>query len=203
MNNTLMDTSKAEQDISGKIVSGLERISEVFKILLWEKAKLVKLSPIQIQILNFIAFHKPSLCRVSHLAKEFNVTKPTISDAVKVLVRKGMVSKDFSSFDNRSYSLQLTENGKELVTKTHDFATPLKEQIDKLQMQEMQSLFSSISELIYKLNRSGILSVQRTCYGCKFHEKIGDRDYCNLLQKKLMTHEIQLDCAEYEEKIEK
>lgn len=200
MDNSLFNPKLQEQNISSKIVAGLERVSEVFKVLLWEKAKLVGLSPIQIQILIFIAFHKQELCHVSHLAKEFNVTKPTISDAVKVLVKKGMVSKDFSTSDSRSYSLQLTKLGIQLVTETNDFAKPLKEQLDKFNQSELESLFGRISELIYQLNRSGILTIQRTCYGCAFYQKNNGTDYCNLLQKKLKNTEIRLDCPEYEEK---
>lgn len=200
MENSLFNPERQEQDISSKIVVGLERISEVFKLLLWDKAKIVGLSPIQIQILIFIAFHKQELCNVSHLAKEFNVTKPTISDAVRVLNKKDMVTKDFSSSDSRSYSIQLTELGKKLVTETNDFAKPLKTQMDKFNENELESLLGSISELIYKLNRSGILSVQRTCFGCTFYEKNNGANYCNLLQKELKTTEIRLDCPEYEEK---
>ncbi len=40
--------------IEGKIVAGMERLSQVFRILLWEKAKKHNLSPIQIQLLIFI-----------------------------------------------------------------------------------------------------------------------------------------------------
>ncbi len=200
MDNSLFNPKQQEIDTSSKIVAGLERISEVFKVLLWEKAKMVGLSPIQIQILIFIAFHKQELCNVSHLAKEFNVTKPTISDAVKVLDKKGMVSKNFSTSDSRSYLLQLTEMGKKLVTETNDFATSLKKQIDKFNESELESLFSTISQLIFKLNRSGILTVQRTCYGCTYYQKNNGIDYCNLLQKELKTTEIRLDCPEFEEK---
>ena len=88
MKESTFNPAQQEKDISSKIVAGMERVSEVFKILLWEKAKLVGLSPIQIQILIFIAFHKRELCNVSHLAKEFNVTKPTVSDAVRILDKK-------------------------------------------------------------------------------------------------------------------
>ena len=142
------DPKRQENDVSSKIVVGLERISEVFKTLLWQKAKLVGLSPIQIQLLIFIAFHKNELCNVSHLAKEFNLTKPTISDAVKVLDKKGMVSKDFSSSDSRSYTLRLTELGKKLVVETHDFALPLKKQIDQFRDSQLENLFQTMSELI-------------------------------------------------------
>lgn len=201
MKKSTFNPAHQEKDISSKIVAGLERVSEVFKILLWEKAKLVGLSPIQIQILIFIAFHKRALCNVSHLAKEFNVTKPTVSDAVKILAKKELIIKDFSSSDSRSYSIILSELGTQIVTETYDFSIPLKKQLDGFSSAELESLFGTLSHLIFKLNRNGILSVQRTCYGCKFYQKNQDSDYCNLLQKKLMTREIRLDCPEFEEKV--
>lgn len=200
MNESTFNPAQQEKDISSKIVAGLERVSEVFKILLWKKAKLVGLSPIQIQILIFIAFHKRELCNVSHLAKEFNITKPTVSDAIKILDQKRMIIKDFSSSDSRSYSILLSELGIDIVAQTYDFSNPLKTQIDGFSSSELESLFGTLSQLIYKLNRNGILSVQRTCYGCKFYEKNREVDYCNLLQKELMTQEIRIDCQEFEEK---
>ncbi len=161
---------------------------------------MVGLSPIQIQILIFITFHKRNLCNVSHLAKEFNVTKPTVSDAIKILDKKGLIIKDFSSSDNRSYSISLSDLGNDIVSQIYDFSSPLKKQVDSFSQSELESLFGTLSQLIYKLNRSGILSVQRTCYGCNFYQKNNDNDYCNLLQKELMSEEIRLDCPEYEEK---
>ena len=201
MKDSTFNPSQQEKDISSKIVASMERVSEVFKVLLWEKAKLVVLSPIQIQILIFIAFHKRNLCNVSHLAKEFNVTKPTVSDAIKILYKKKLIIKDYSSSDSRSYSIALSELGADIVSQTYDFSNPLKKQIDSFSKPEIESLFGTLSQLIYKLNHIGILSVQRTCYGCKFYKKKQEVDYCNLLQKELMKQEIRLDCPEYEEKV--
>lgn len=198
MKNSTFNPIQQEKDISSKVVAGLERISEVFKTLLWDKAKMVGLSPIQIQILIFTAFHNRDLCNVSHLAKEFNVTKPTISDAVKVLAKKSLIIKDFSSSDSRSYSIKLSELGINMVFKVHDFANPLKHQLNNISESQLEDLFLTISRLIYKLNRKGILNVQRTCFGCKFYEKNKDKDYCNLLQKELQKTEIRLDCLEFE-----
>ncbi|WP_299124846.1 MarR family winged helix-turn-helix transcriptional regulator [uncultured Tenacibaculum sp.] len=199
MNNSNFNPEEQENNISSKIVAGLERVSEVFKILLWEKAKLVGLSPIQIQILIFITFHKQHLCNVSHLAKEFNVTKPTISDAIRALDKKGLIIKDYSSADSRSYAIMLSDKGKEIVQQVHDFSNPLQQQINLFNQEEQESLFDTLSTLIYRLNKNGILSVQRTCYGCKFYEKKQDSHYCNLLNKKLLKSEIRLDCPEFEE----
>ena len=126
MTKSIFNPNNQEVDFPGKIVAGLERISEAFKVLLWKKAKLLGLSPIQIQILLFISYHKSEICNVSHLAKEFNITKPTISDAIRVLDKKGLILKDFSSTDSRSYSIKLSNPGKSIVTETEKLCQSFK-----------------------------------------------------------------------------
>ena len=200
MDKSVFNPEQQQQDISSKIVAGLERISEVFKVLVWEKAKTVGLSPIQIQLLIFIAYHKPEFCNVSHLAKEFNITKPTVSDAIKVLAKKEMILKDFSSTDSRSYTIHLSLLGEKIVSESNDFANPLKTQIDSFEPVDLDGVFKTLSELIYKLNRNGILTVQRTCFGCTFYQKNKKTDYCGLLKKELLNQDIRLDCPEFEGK---
>lgn len=189
-----------EMDVTHKIINGLERISEAFKKLLWEKAKVHGLSPIQIQILLFLAGHRPALCNVSQLAKEFNLAKPTISDAVRALNAKGLVEKDHSSVDGRSYTLVATQKGKALMDELVTYTLPLEKQVKTLDEEKLSSLFSTLSELLYKLNQSGVLTVQRTCFGCRFYDRRKNSHYCNLLQMALHNEEIRLDCPEYEAK---
>ncbi|MFZ1807344.1 MAG: helix-turn-helix domain-containing protein [Cyclobacteriaceae bacterium] len=199
MSKSIFNPKHQQKDVSTKIVAGLERVSEAFKVLLWEKAKALGLSPIQIQLLIFVAYHKPELCNVSHLAKEFNITKPTISDAVRILEQKKLIIKDFSPTDSRSYTIGLSTTGKKIVTETEDFASPLKTQLGHIPQKDLESLFSSLSQLIFQLNRNGILSVQRTCYGCKFYSHTKKKDHCNLLNMELKQPDIRLDCPEFEE----
>src|SRR5690606_18720703 len=198
MNDSVFNPQKQETDLSSKIVAGLERISEAFKVLLWEKATELGVSPIQIQILIFIAYHKPALCNVSHLAKEFNVSKPTISDAIRVLNKKGLIAKDVLSTDNRSYTIKLSDKGLDIVSQTENFAHPIKKTLNQIEATNLNALYKTLSTLIYQLNRNGVLTVQRTCYGCKFYEKNTNTHYCNLLEKKLLDADIRVDCPEYE-----
>ncbi|MEX0273602.1 MAG: MarR family winged helix-turn-helix transcriptional regulator [Flavobacteriaceae bacterium] len=198
MKKSVFDPREQEEDVSAKIVIGLERISQAFKVLLWDKAKTLGLSPIQIQILIFLAYHNSSLCHVSYLAKEFNVTKPTISDAIRVLEKKGLILKDFSSVDNRSYTIVLTPAGKKRVGETEDFMTPLTKQVDMLGKQEKEQLFNSLGKLIYQLNQNGVLTVQRTCFACKYYQEQDKHHFCNLLKRELMDDHIRLDCPEFQ-----
>ena len=198
MYQSIFNPERQQQDTASKIVAGLERISEAFKALLWEKAKVLGLSPIQIRILLFVAYHKDALCNVSHLAKEFNITKPTVSDAVRILDKKELIVKDFSSSDSRSYTILLSEKGKDIVAQTEHFADPLKKQFDVMSSKDLELLFANISKVIYGLHRNDILSVQRTCYGCHFYDKRKGKDYCNLLETSLAPKDIRLDCPEFE-----
>jgi DNA-binding MarR family transcriptional regulator len=198
MNEKVFNQKNQEQNVSSKIVVGLQRISEAFKVLLWEKAKEFGLSPIQIQILIFIENHKEAYCNVSYLAKEFNLTKPTISDAIKALEKKELIVKDYSSSDNRSYTIFLSDLGKNTVSKNDDFVNPIQPEIKNILPKEQENLFTTLSSLIYQLNQKNILTVQRTCFACKFYSKNNNQHHCGLLQKELLNSEIRLDCNEFE-----
>ena len=198
MEKSVFNTESQQKDIASKIVVSLERISEAFKSLLWNYAKTIGISPIQIQLLIFITYHKSEFCKVSYLANEFNLTKPTISDAIKVLNKKGLIQKNYTEFDNRSYTISLTEKGKKIVSKTENFANPIKKEIEKATKNELESLYKSLNQVIYSLNKTGVLTVQRTCYSCKFYEKLEENHYCHLLKNKLSNSEIRVDCTEYE-----
>jgi DNA-binding MarR family transcriptional regulator len=187
-------------DLNRKIIYGLERLSDAIKTLLWEQAKAHGISPIQIQILLFVSNHRSELCNVTHLAQEFNVTKPTVSDAVRVLHQKGYLEKDNSSADSRSYSLFVTEAGKKLIDRISGYLQPLENILHEYDQPQLAPLFHSITDLIYQLNQQGILQVQRTCFGCQFYVKQPEHHYCNLLQTQLKATDIRLDCPEYEEK---
>jgi DNA-binding MarR family transcriptional regulator len=185
-------------NLDNKIVAGLERLSQVFRILLWEKAKEQSLSPIQIQLLIFIEYHSQEKTTISYLAKEFNFTKPTISDAIKILEQKGLIVKFIDEKDTRSYTIQLTDLGKKIVTETEDFTNPLTEIIGKTDLKEKLILWENISNLIIQLNKLEIISVQRTCFNCKHYSVKNQFSFCNLLNQQLDTQGIRIDCEEFD-----
>jgi len=96
------------EKLSGKVALGLERLSEAYRHLLGLEAAKTGLSPIQIRILIFISYHSETLCTVTDIAHEFNLTKPTISDAVKTLETKNLVHKTPSARDSRSFQIAIT-----------------------------------------------------------------------------------------------
>ena len=197
MKKSVFNTAHQNADLSSKIVAGLERVSEAFRVLLWNHAKALGISPIQIQILIFIQYHEKKLCNVSSLAKEFNVTKATISDAIRVLNNKGLIEKIVSSSDKRAYSIFLSTEGEKMVKQTEHFAKPIKTLVDRFSETTKVEIFSFLGELILNLHQAEVISVQRTCYLCRHYKKQNGSHYCNLLELQLTADQIRIDCPEF------
>lgn len=195
---SVFNLSNQNSSLENKIVAGLERLSQVFRILLWGKAKEYSLSPIQIQLLIFIQYHSADKTTVSYLAQEFNFTKPTISDAIKVLEQKNLIKKNTANKDTRSYTIQLTASGKKIVSETDNFANPITEIITKSNEADKLILWENISNLISLLNRQEIISVQRTCFNCGHYTVKNKNAFCTLLNQKLLTKDIRIDCEEFD-----
>lgn len=185
------------QSINQKITYGLERIAKAFRVLLWEESKLHKISPIQIQILLFCSTHKRENLKVNFLANEFDLTKSTISDSIKVLIKKELLSKEINPLDSRSYTVQLTKKGNEVVKKTKGFSSVLTQSIDTLNSLEKENLLNNILQIIHQLNQQEIISIQRMCFTCFHYEKKDNNHFCNLLQKALKKTERQIDCKDH------
>ncbi len=185
--------------VEGKIIAALERISQAFRVLLWNESKEFSLSPIQVQVLIFLLYHTDEKRKVSYLANEFNMTKATISDAVKTLEQKGLVTKTQESGDSRSYTIQLSPKGTEIARKTAIFTDEIQAPIDALLPHDKENLLLSLIGIIQHLNQTGVITVQRMCFTCShYRPHQGDtKHYCQLLNKKLADSELRVDCPDH------
>jgi DNA-binding MarR family transcriptional regulator len=196
------DPAKHLTNIDYKIVAALEKISEVFRVLLWAEAKGNNVSPIQLQLLIFLKYHKlEKQCRIAFMAKEFNLTKATISDSVKVLEQKGLVQRVGDTNDSRSYNFSLTEKGEKVTEIIEKFTIPLDGAIATLEQSQKEYLLSSVLDLIFRLNQQGIISTQRMCYTCFYYGgNRKDHHFCNLMQQQLAFDDLRWECPEHKKK---
>lgn len=189
---------------TSKIVVAFERISEAFRVMLWQASKSTGLSPLQIQILTFLSFHPSAQRKVSYLAQEFNMTKPTVSDAIKSLEEKGLIEKVTEKNDTRSYTINLTDKGDKLSQETSLFAQKFNEALGGMPPIEQEFLLEHLVSIIHSFHKEGILTIQRTCFTCAFHTRntmhlsSSTDSYCRLLDQNLHFSDIRLDCPHHE-----
>ena len=193
------DPGQQSGRLDDKIVVALEKFAEVFRVLLWDKAKENDLSPIQLQILLFLSFHVANQRKVAYLAREFNMTKATISDAVKTLIHKKLITKEVDITDTRSFFLNLTAKGEGTANKVAGFSKELQASVSEMDAQSKENLFQGLFTLIQSLRDKGVISLQRMCFNCRFYR--GDKEqkhFCQFLQRPLKSRDLRVDCPEYE-----
>ncbi len=191
------DTKEQQYKVESKIVVALERISEAFRVLLWNESKDNSLSPIQIQILIFLLFHDQEKCRVSYLADEFNMTRATISDSVRVLLQKELIEKTGDPKDTRSYTISLTPSGRAVAKKASSFSSSLEDPVSRLSTEQKDVMLGGLLRLIHELNRAGVITLQRMCFTCTHYRTHDGEHYCTLLQARLENHDLRIDCPEH------
>ena len=192
------DPKIQDKKIESKIVVSLERISEAFRVLLWEEGKKNSLSPIQVQILVFLLFHPKEKCKVSYLAKEFNMTKATISDSIKALYRKELIRKEDDENDTRSYTISLSEKGTVIARQSSVFTKPIETTISQLPLIQKEIILEGLLNLITSLNKADIITIQRMCNTCSNYIFSNNSHYCKLLELELKTNELRIDCPEHQ-----
>lgn len=198
MKYSSFNLNEQNQKTESRIVVALERISEAFRVLLWNESKENSLSPIQIQIMIFVYFHSQEKCKVGYLADEFNMTKATISDSVKILLSKDLVAKETDPLDTRSYSLSLTTEGKKIAQKVSFFASSIEQPLENLTEEHKTIMLNGLLKLIFDLNKSGIITIQRMCFTCSNYQVDKGIHYCKLLKSQLAESELRVDCPEHE-----
>ncbi|REH43423.1 transcriptional regulator [Tenacibaculum gallaicum] len=192
------DLNQQNTKIESKIVVALERISEAFRVLLWSESKENSLSPIQIQILIFLLFHSEEKCKVSYLAEEFNMTKATISDSIRILLKKELVQKFNNPSDTRSYIIGLTNQGKQIAEKSANFTLNIEKPLSSLPEDQKKDILAGLLKVIYQLNQAGVITIQRMCFTCSYYQNENNEHFCKLLQSKLSSKELRVDCPEHE-----
>lgn len=179
------------------LVAALERVAETFRVMLWEQAKEHGLSPIQVRVLLFLNGHGEEMATLTYLAKEFNVTKATMSEVVKVLTEKKLVQKKDNAADTRIQLLKITAQGKKTAAATGGFANRLLPFFDGLENSDKLRFKEVLLEMIFHLYKEQVVTVQRMCFSCVHYSSSNNKPFCNLLKIPLITEALRMDCPEH------
>jgi len=206
MELTEINLTVSQEELNRVIVVALERLSQAFRTLLWDHAKQEKLSPIQIQFMVFIAAHPDRQSRVTDIAREFNLTPATVSDAVKSLENKGYIRKKANENDRRVQWLQLTSSGKSVTRNLSGWQATIIEHLDQFPLQTKRMVIMFLLELVESLRRDHVLQEVKTCLSCGYFQRdVNDESdsphFCLLREVPMENLDLRLDCPNYQKKL--
>lgn len=197
---------RTDQDnLDRKIAVGFERITQLFKTLIWNESKRSGLSPIQIQFLTALAYERNTQWTIGEIASRFQLTPATVSDALTALESKELIVRTRSEEDKRTVFVALTPEGKRTARTVGKWLNVVQEQIAELGSGEKAVLLQSLIRLIAAFQKEGMIATKGMCVFCTYfrpnvHKSATAPHHCAYIDKAFGDAELRIDCPDYEEK---
>jgi DNA-binding MarR family transcriptional regulator len=187
------------EPLSTRIAAGLHKIGLAMKQQAWQQANEEGLSPTQGQILAAIVTHGP--LTGSELSQRLGVTLPTISDSVRVLVEKTLLTKSPDPRHPRASLLTLTKKGATLGARARSWPEFMAAAVTGLSSEEQRAFFSGVLKMIRTLQDQGLIPVSGMCVTCThFRPNVragASPHHCALVDAPLANDQVRLDCPEH------
>ncbi|WP_328359396.1 MarR family winged helix-turn-helix transcriptional regulator [Mycobacterium sp. NBC_00419] len=157
------------------------------------------LSSTQLRVLTWLYVGPPPAARSTTLARELNVSDPTVSDAIGTLARKGLITRQRDPADRRSHELILTAAGRKVAASVHRWTAPAEVAASKLDRADSEQLLDSLIAVLGTLHEAGLVPVSRACSTCT-HLGVGQGrgDYrCLFYDTPMAVSDLRVDCADH------
>lgn len=186
--------------LATRIAQGLHKVGLAMKQQAWQQASEEGLSATQGQILALLVSSGP--LTGSELAERLALTLPTISDSVRVLVEKALVTKEPDPRHHRASLVSLTARGRSLGKRARSWPEFLADAVDSLAAPEQQAFLSGIIKMIRTLQEQGLVPTGGMCVTCSHfrpHAHDGSRPHhCAFVDAPLADTHLRLDCPEHQ-----
>lgn len=182
-----------------RIAAGLHKIGLAMKQQSWQQANEEGLSATQGQILAVLVGNGPLTGK--ELSERLGVTLPTISDSVRVLVEKELVTKSPDPRHPRASLLTPTKRGATLGGRARSWPEFMADAVGDLSPDEQRAFFGGVVKMIRGLQERGLVPVSGMCVTCtNFRPNVHDGSaphHCALVDAPLADDQLRLDCPEH------
>lgn len=194
------DTLKPPLGLTEKIGTGLVRLAQGMRGMLWTQARQEGLSPSQAQVLLSLCAASDPLT-VGGLAEQFGISPPTASELVGNLERKGLLERRHSATDRRQVRVHLTLKGTETADRLIDWNGLLAEGVDGFSQPDREAFYRMLLTLLASLERAGVVAVHG-CATCAYFSPCcnaaNDRyHHCSLNSLRMLDADLRLDCPDF------
>ncbi|HOV13092.1 MAG TPA: MarR family winged helix-turn-helix transcriptional regulator [Spirochaetota bacterium] len=190
------------EQIDNNIITGIEKICQISRILLWDLAKEENLSPIQIQFLDYLNNKPKELRTLTNLSLEFDLKKPTVSDSINNLIKKDFLVRHQDQDDKRIYYLDLTSKAHEKIEKINRWNLTIYEKIKSVPQNDKSVISKFFVNLIKELYEEKVFKVAKMCYYCANFQKNKDNNnqlpyYCSFTNRYFSDGSVNFNCNEF------
>ncbi|WP_343565411.1 MarR family winged helix-turn-helix transcriptional regulator [Kiloniella sp. b19] len=151
------------------------------------------LNPTQVTILQYLARANRLSRSPSVIADYMGTTRGTISQSLKSLAGKGLVSKVSLSTDQRTTSFELTEKGSRAAGEYQGFQAALSA-IPQERKEEFLTTLREIAGHVFRENKTKLFGI---CKDCTYLEIRNQKHYCSLMNWDLLPESTEKICHKH------
>lgn len=181
-------------------MAALDRVGDALHVLARRAAERHDLSSTQMRVLGWLYVGPPPAARSTALARELNVSDPTVSDAVAALLRKKLVQRRRDPLDGRSQQLVLTPAGRRTAAAVARWTAPAEVAASRLDRIDAEVLLDTLIKLLAELHDADLVPVSRACGTCVQLEVVDARHrkyWCRFYDTPLPVDQLRVDCADH------
>lgn len=202
MNDTSANPFEQEAEpLESRMTTGLAKIGLALKTNAWREAEREGLTPTQGEILALLA--AKSRLRPSAVADALAIKRPTATESINALDRKGLIEKRTDPGDNRATTLVLTRPGRAAARRIAHWPDFMMSAMAVLGPAEQAVFHRAILKLIRTLQTRGEIPVSRMCLSCRFFQANAHADtdtphHCAFVDAPFGERHLRIDCKDHE-----
>lgn len=183
-----------------RIAMGLHKLGLAMKQQGFQQASEEGLSATQGQILAALVSH--GALSGTELSERIGVTLPTISESVRVLVDKGLVTKQPDPRHPRASLVTPTRRGAAAGTRARAWPEFMAAAVSTLSPDEQRAFFTGVVKMISTLQEQGLVPLDGMCITCtQFRPNVrtGDKPHhCALIDAPLAADQLRIECPDHD-----
>lgn len=175
----------------------LERLSSLMRVWSREHPLLADLQPIQVSALRYLAHCNHYSNTPLAVTEYLGLTKGTVSQSLKALEARGLICKRPDERDKRSVHLELSEEGRHLISA---LVPPQFLRTAAIAMgPKAGELEALLKQLLITIQRNEQVPGFGLCHTCRFHQQRNGGPFCGLTQEPLDPSAVDLICREHQD----
>ncbi len=181
-----------------KIYDYIERLSNLLRADSRSVGAAYGLQPIQLEALHYLSTCNRFSDTPMGVTEYLGQTKGTVSQTLKVLEKKGFLTKHIDSDDKRITHLKVSPAGKKVIQESIPSAL-FKNACEDLSKESQTQTIKVLKNLLKAIQHSNNTKSFGVCHSCRYNQRNDDNSYfCKLVKEPLSQDDVQLNCREHE-----
>jgi DNA-binding MarR family transcriptional regulator len=190
-----------DDDPAAAVAVALARLAAAVRQHAWQGAAEAGLTPTQGQLADLLSRRRGAT--LAELADALGIGAATASEAIAVMVEKGLVEKARAAGDGRRLALRLTARGERSARASAAWPAFLAGAAAALPDADRRALLALLVRLIRELQERGEIPVARMCVTCRFFRPHRHADslrphHCAFVDAPFGDGAFRFDCPDHE-----